>query len=94
MDQATINRNADRVSAIFNAVAIVVLIVGFLAALFALLAGIFSIGTEGIDALFGGLAAALIIAVYTIITWAGVQLAALVAGYIKVRTAGPVGPTD
>lgn len=89
MDQAQIALNADRVSSIFNAVAIVVLVVGLLAALGALISGIVQVGNDGAGAVIGGIVAALIIAVYAVITWAGVQLAALVAGYIKLRSSSP-----
>lgn len=89
MEQDQIARNADRVSRIFNAVAIFVLVVGLLAAIGALIGGIVQVGTDGAGAVIGGIVAALLIAVYAIITWAGVQLAALIAGYIKLRSSTP-----
>lgn len=89
MDQDQIARNADRVSRIFNAVAVFVLVVGLLAAIGAIISGIVQVGREGGGAVIGGIVAALIIAVYAIITWAGVQLAALIAGYIKLRSSAP-----
>jgi hypothetical protein len=85
MDQDQIVRNADRVSSIFNALALAVLVIGLVAAIGALVSGILQITNDGAGALIGGIVAALVIGVYALITWAGVQLAALVAGYIKVR---------
>ena len=83
MDIATIHKNADRVSSIFNGLAMFVLVIGIIAAALVLIGGIMN---EDGTAILQGIAAALVILVYTAITWAGVQLAALVAGYIRVRT--------
>lgn len=92
MDEATLHKNADRVAAIFNALSIFVLIVGALAAIVVLISGFLAggLGRGGgsmIAGIMGGIVGALAIAVYTLIAWAGVQLSALVAGYIKVKTA-------
>jgi flagellar motor component MotA len=83
MDTATIHKNADRVASIFNALAMFVLVIGVIAAVLVLVGGIMN---EDSTSILQGIAAALVILVYTAITWAGVQLAALVAGYIRVRT--------
>lgn len=90
MEKDQIARNADRVSSIFNAVAVFVLVVGLLAAVGALISGIVNVGNDGAGAVIGGIVSALIIGVYAVITWAGVQLAALVAGYIKLRSSTSV----
>jgi hypothetical protein len=92
MDIATIHKNADRVSSIFNALAMFVLVIGTIVAILVLVGGFigaFSSDTGG--SIISGIAAALVIGVYTAITWAGVQLSALVAGYIKVRTSAGAG---
>jgi uncharacterized membrane protein (UPF0136 family) len=88
MDIDTIHRNADRVSSIFNALAMFVLVIGTVVALLALVGGfVGAFNSDSGPSIISGIALALLIAVYTAITWAGVQLSALVAGYIKVRTA-------
>lgn len=110
MDQPTLHRNADRVARIFNVLSIFVLVLGLLVAIGVLLSGFvgafvgssltrysdYSDGSAGlaIASIVSGIIGALAVVVYTLITWAGVQLAALVAGYIKVRTAlaPPSGP--
>jgi hypothetical protein len=95
MDQITVNKNADRVAAIFNALSIFVLIIGAIGAVVVLLTGFVGgfIGRTGagstLVSILSAVVAALAVAIYTAITWAGVQLAALVAGYIKVRTQLP-----
>lgn len=88
MDLPTLHKNADRVSGIFNALSIFILIVGGLTALAVLAGGILaSTGAETpVVTVLGAIVGALLVGVYTAITWAGVQLAAIVAGYIKLRT--------
>ncbi len=83
MDIATIHKNADRVASIFNGLSLFVIVIGVITAALVLIGG-FASDADG--AIIQGIAFALIVLVYTAITWAGVQLAALVAGYIKVRT--------
>lgn len=94
MDILTLHRNADRVASIFNGLSIFVVVVGVLTAVAALIAG-FVVGLQDDDSLLvaivGAVVSAVVIGVYTAITWAGVQLAAVVAGYVKVRT-GPDAP--
>ena len=94
MDETTLHKNADRVAAIFNALSIFVLVVGALGAIAVLIAGFAGAGMSrgggsSIAAIVGGIVGALFAVIYTLIAWAGVQLAALVAGYIKVKTALP-----
>jgi hypothetical protein len=88
MDITTLHKNADRVSSIFNALSIFVLIIGGLGALVVLIAGFATAGSSDAPfvAILGGLIGALVAGIYTAITWAGVQLAAVIAGYVKVRT--------
>ena len=45
-----------------------------------------SASDQGGITIFGGLVGALVVGIYTAITWAGVQLAAVIAGYVQVRT--------
>jgi hypothetical protein len=87
MDIATIHKNADRVASIFNGLAMFVIVIGIVTAVLALIGG-FTAG--GSTSIIQGIALALVALVYTAITWAGVQLAALVAGYIRVRTGAGV----
>ena len=88
MDSTTLHKNADRVASIFNALSIFVLIIGVLGALVVLIAGLATIGSSDspVVAVLGGIVGALLVGIYTAITWAGVQLAAVIAGYVKVRT--------
>jgi hypothetical protein len=91
MDETTLHKNADRVARIFNALSIFVLVVGALVAIAVLIGGFAAAGMSRgggstIAGIFGGIVAALGVLIYTLIAWAGVQLSALIAGYIKVRT--------
>lgn len=88
MDIATLHKNADRVASIFNALSIFVLIIGAVAAAILLIGGLVAALDTDTPAVgvVGAVIAALVAGIYTAITWAGVQLAAVVAGYIKVRT--------
>jgi purine-cytosine permease-like protein len=65
------------VARIFDTLAWVVLVLGALVTLFT----IFGIFTEGVEYLL----IALIVVVYTAISWASVSLASIVAGYIAQR---------
>jgi uncharacterized membrane-anchored protein len=90
MDVATLHKNADRVASIFNALSIFVLVIGLIAAAVVLVVGLiaaFSSDSPFVGIL-GALVGALVAGIYAAITWAGVQLAAVIAGYIKVRTSG------
>ena len=88
MDITTLHKNADRVASIFNALSMFVLVIGLLAATLVLLGGVIAAlnSDSTLVGILGALLGALLAAVYTAITWAGVQLAAVVAGYVKVRT--------
>jgi hypothetical protein len=91
MDETTLHKNADRVAKIFNALSIFVLVVGALVAIAVLIGGLAAAGmTRGggstIAGIFGGIVGAIGVVIYTLIAWAGVQLSALIAGYIKVKT--------
>ena len=84
MDITTLHKNADRVASIFNALSIFVLVIGLIAATIVLIGGV--IAALNSDSPAVGILGALVAGVYTAITWAGVQLAAVIAGYVKVRT--------
>ncbi|GAA3615210.1 hypothetical protein [Microlunatus ginsengisoli] len=102
MDETRLHKNAGRVAAVFNALSIVVVIIGVLIAAAVLIAGFVGAGISSqlaessassraaarLASILGGVIGAIGTLVYTVIAWAGVQLSALVAGYIKVRT-GP-----
>lgn len=91
MDIVTLHKNADRVAGIFNGLSIFVVVVGVVTGLAALIVG-FVVGLQNDDslvvAIIGAIVSTVVIGIYTAIAWAAIQLAALVAGYIKVRT-GP-----
>jgi hypothetical protein len=73
------------VARIFDVLAWVILVVGALAALSGIIY-LFSSGVEGLFIFFVAI-------VYTVLAWAGVSLAAVVAGYIAQRTeVAPPGP--
>jgi len=88
MDITTLHKNADRVASIFNALSIFVLVIGLIAATIVLIGGLIAAFSSDstVVGILGALVGALVAGVYTAITWAGVQLAALIAGYVKVRT--------
>lgn len=87
--QARVNvaAKAQKVATIFDILAILVLVVGGLAAGFVLLASfIGAVSDSSSIAFFPGLLLALFIGVYTALTWASITLATVVAGYIANRT--------
>lgn len=81
---------AGTVSAIFRTVAGVVIILGLLA----IVAGFIQTIAANEDELFVGIMAgvlvAFVIAVYVVVAWAGVQMFALVSGYIGLRSGGEI----
>lgn len=84
---AAVAARATSVARIFNAVAIFVLIVGAVLIGGNLLIGIFGgYGDSWLWSFVMGIVFAAVTAVYTAITWAGVTLATIVAGYIALRT--------
>ncbi len=82
-----LSQRAGAVSGIYQTIATVVIILGILG----IVAGFIQTIANS-DGLFvgimAGLLVALVIAVYVVVAWAGVQMFALVAGYIHVRTRG------
>lgn len=85
MDHATLNRRAASVAAIFNTLATVVIILGVIAAIAGFIQAVAS-ADEVLAGVFAGLLVALAIGVYVAVSWAGITLAALIAGYIQNRT--------
>ena len=86
MDVSSLNRRAERVSDIFNALAIVVAIIGGLTVVLLVISSF----SSDVDTLTG-LGFALAAAVYTVLAWAGVQLSSLVSGYIYAKTTSGQG---
>ena len=98
----TLHKNADRVAAVFNALSVIVVIIGVLVACrdphrrsrrrrpqraaHRDLRRACRPGWAASSAAWSGGAL-----IYTVIVWAGIQLSAIVAGYIQVKTtsAGP-----
>ena len=81
MDTVSLHKRANQVSAIFNVLATIVLVLGALGAIGVLVA------MFGSDTSIGASIALLIgVVAYTILIWAGIQLSSIVAGYIAVRT--------
>lgn len=85
MDRQTLNTRAGAVAGIFSIVASVLIILGLLA----IIAGFIQAVAEA-DEVFVGIMAGLLVAfaigVYVVLAWASVQLFALVAGYIEMRS--------
>ena len=86
-DRNSLAARAGAVSGIYQTIATVVIIVGVLA----MVAGFIQAFAETDDtfvAIMAGLLVALVVLVWTVVAWAGVQMFALVAGYIHQRTKG------
>lgn len=87
MDRSRLSQRAGSVSGIYNTIATVVIILGILG----VVAGFIQAIAQADDVFVGimaGLVVGLAILVYVVVAWAGVQMFALVAGYIHVRTSG------
>lgn len=90
---ADLARSARRVAAVFNILALIVLVVGLLFAVVAALAGFGLFGTNESGAVpsqistepIGGIITALAIAAYTAVVWALWKLLSIVARYIALR---------
>ncbi len=89
MDRATLSSRAGAVGRIYGTIAAVVVFVGLLAVVVGFIQAI--VGADDVLAgVLAGLLAALAIAVYVIVAWAGVQLFALIARYIQLRSSGEI----
>jgi hypothetical protein len=102
MDETKLHKNAGRVAAVFNALSVIVVIIGVLVAAGILIAGLVGAGLSGqlietsassraaarLGSIIGGVVGAIGALIYTVIVWAGIQLSAIIAGYIQART-GP-----
>ncbi len=85
MDRSRLSQRAGAVSGIYQTIATVVIILGILG----IVAGFIQTIADADDVFVGimaGILVALVIAVYVVVAWAGVQMFALVAGYIHERT--------
>lgn len=86
-DRDSLAARSGAVAGIYQTIATVVIIVGVLA----MVAGFIQAISNTDDTFVGimaGLVVALAILVYVVVAWAGVQMFALVAGYIHQRTKG------
>ncbi|HEU4319949.1 MAG TPA: hypothetical protein VFS66_07695 [Acidimicrobiia bacterium] len=84
-DRESLANRAGAVSGIYQTIAIVVIILGILG----VVAGFIQAIADADDVfvgIMGGLLVALVILVYVVVAWAGIQMFALVAGYIHQRT--------
>lgn len=87
MDRDRLAARAGAVAGIYQTIATVVIIFGILA----MVAGFIQAVAETDDTFVGimaGLLVALVILVYVVVAWAGVQMFALVSGYIHQRMKG------
>lgn len=87
MERSRLHERAGAVSGIYNTIATVVILVGILA----MVAGFIQAIAADDDLFIGimaGLLVALVVLVWTVVAWAGVQMFSLVAGYIHDRTRG------
>ena len=80
---------AGAVSSIFQTIATAVIILGVLAVIAGFIQTIANADTVFVG-IMAGLLVALAIAVYVVVAWAGIQMFALVAGYIHQRSSGEV----
>ncbi|BDZ65177.1 hypothetical protein [Agromyces mangrovi Wang et al. 2018] len=86
MDRQTLNSRAGTVGGIYGIIAAVILILGAIAAVIGFIQAIV-IADDVFAGILAGLFAALAIGVSAIVSWAGVQMFALVARYIEWRSA-------
>lgn len=87
LDRDSLTTRAGAVSGIYQTIATVVILVGVLA----MVAGFIQAIADADDTFVGvmaGILVALAILVYVVVAWAGVQMFALVAGYIHHRSKG------
>lgn len=82
-----VSTRARFVANIFDIIAWVVLGVGAFTATIFLLFGLFgALGDEWINSFAIGVGTALAIGVYTAVSWAGISLASIIAGYIQKKS--------
>lgn len=88
---AAIRNKATNVARIFNILATAVLIVGALGIVLVSLSGVVALFSDGggLGALLVALLGAVGVAIYTALTWAGITLATIIAGYIAERSGTP-----
>lgn len=89
MDRDSLAARAGAVAAIFQTIATVVIILGILGVVAGFIQTI-AAADEVFVGVMAGILVAFVIAVYVVVAWAGVQMFALVAGYIGLRTRGDV----
>lgn len=89
MDRNDLATRAGAVSGIYQTIATVVIILGALGVIAGFIQTI-AAADEVFVGIMAGILVALVIAVYVVIAWAGVQMFALVAGYIGLRSRGDV----
>jgi len=83
-----LSERASRVAGVFRTLALVILVVWGVGAVFVFIGALITGGANDsfISGLFGGLFGAVLFAVYGIISWAGVTLLSLIAQYISNRS--------
>ena len=87
MESAELHRKAGAVAGIYNTIATIVVVLGVIGVVAAFIQSIAAADTI-LGGIFAGVLISAAIAVYVIVAWAGVQLFAIVAGYIQSRTSG------
>ncbi|GAA1055919.1 hypothetical protein GCM10017608_14240 [Agromyces luteolus] len=85
MDKATLNRRAGTVGGIYGVIGAVILTLGAIAAVIGFIQALI-IADDVLVGILAGLFSALVIAVSAVVSWAGVQMFALVARYIEWRS--------
>lgn len=90
MERESLASRAGAVSAIFQTIATVVIILGLLGIIAGFIQTIASSDDDLFVGIMAGVLVAFVIAVYVVVAWAGVQMFALVAGYIGLRTRGDI----
>lgn len=87
MDRDRLAARAGAVSGIYQTIATVVIILGVLGVVAAFIQAIAN-ADDVFVGVMAGILISLVILVYVVVAWAGVQMFALVSGYIYQRTGG------
>ena len=91
MDRSRLSQRAGSVTGIYNTIATVVVLIGILAIVAGFIQAIAQADGDLFVGIMAGILVGLAILVYVVVAWAGIQMFALVAGYIHVRTSDNSG---
>lgn len=89
-DRDRLTARAGAVSGIYQTIASVVIILGALGIIAGFVQSVANADGDWFVGIMAGILVGLVIAVYVVVAWAGVQMFALVAGYIHHRSKGDI----